>query len=246
VHPGAVALFAQGAAGNVDPLRHFWWDLENKERFDNAQRIGRILGAEAMKVVNLILLEGCHPNAELAAASAVVPLPQEQQPTLAEAEQLIAEIEEEIGRCQTQLEAHIAVHSERPDDQQQAYLAHAVGRAQAQLIWAEAMRDMAVNGETVPQRQCEVQAMRLGDALLVSIAGEVFNELGQEVKNALGRGSTLFLGYANGYVGYIPTPESFAEGGHEVVFTQRILGLPLLPEAGPSLVRAAIELARAL
>ena len=88
--------------------------------------------------------------------------------------------------------------------------------------------------------------MRLGEALLVSMAGEIFNALGQEVKDALGRGSTFFLGYANGYSGYVPTPASFAEGGHEIVFAQRMWGLSLLPEAGPLLVREAISLAQKL
>ena len=110
-------------------------------------------------------------------------------------------------------------------------------------MWAEALKEMAEKGEEVPQQQCEIQAMRLGDTLLASMAGEIFNELGQEVKDALGRGRTFFLGYANGYCGYIPTSESFPEGGHEL----RALGrLSFLPEVGPLLVREAITRAQTL
>jgi hypothetical protein len=246
VYPGAVAMFAQGAAGNVGPLRHFWWRLDDARRFDNAERMGRILGAEAVKVVNRILLRGCQSDVSLAAASTVVPLPQEEQPTLEEAEILIGTVQNEIAEAQARLDSHIATHGDHPEDQRQMFTGHVVGRAQASLVWAEAMRDMARKGEVVPQRQCEVQVMRLGDARLVSMAGEVFNELGQEVKDALGRGSTFFLGYANGECGYIPTPDSFAEGGHEIVFTQRMMGLCLLPEAGPLLVREAVALARTI
>jgi hypothetical protein len=240
VYPEAVAMFAQGAGGDVNPVPHLRWS------FGNARRMGHILGAEVVKVVNRILLDGCHAKVELGASSAVVGPPQEKQPSMAEAEVLISEVQREVADAQARLEERISAEGDRPEEREQAMLRHMVKRTQAGLLWAEMMADMAAKEREIPRRQCELQAMRLGDAILVSVAGEVFNELGRDVKDALGKGETFFLGYANGCCGYIPTPEAFAEGGHEVIFAQRMLGLSLLPEAGPTLMKEAIALARTL
>ncbi len=61
----------------------------------------------------------------------------------------------------------------------------------------------------------EVQALRLGDALLVSAEGELFCEFGLEIIAASPAPLTLIAGYTNGYQGYFPTRAAWAEGGYE-------------------------------
>jgi hypothetical protein len=61
----------------------------------------------------------------------------------------------------------------------------------------------------------EVQALRIGDALIVACEGELFVEYGNQVKEASPAAVTFVAAYANGYEGYIPTPESWEEGGYE-------------------------------
>jgi len=63
----------------------------------------------------------------------------------------------------------------------------------------------------------EVQVITLGDkAALVGIPGEMFVELGLEIKRNSKFPYTFVLGLANDYVGYIPTSAAFDEGGYEV------------------------------
>jgi hypothetical protein len=61
----------------------------------------------------------------------------------------------------------------------------------------------------------EVQALRLGDALVVACEGELFVEYGSRIKAASPAAVTFVAAYSNGYEGYIPTPETFDEGGYE-------------------------------
>ena len=62
----------------------------------------------------------------------------------------------------------------------------------------------------------EVQALRIGDVALVGWAAEVFHGLGLTTKHASPAKLTLFAGYANGMIGYLPTAEEHARGGYEV------------------------------
>jgi len=66
------------------------------------------------------------------------------------------------------------------------------------------------------QVEFEVQALRIGDVALVGGAGEVFIELAQAVQERSPFAHTMYLGYTNGDVGYIPTVAAYAEGGYEV------------------------------
>ena len=62
------------------------------------------------------------------------------------------------------------------------------------------------------QVEFEVQALRIGDVALVGGAGEVFIELAQAVQERSPFDHTMYLGYANGDIGYIPTVAAYAEG----------------------------------
>lgn len=64
----------------------------------------------------------------------------------------------------------------------------------------------------------EAQVLRLGDALIGGFPGEFFAESGMAFKSRFASNAeTVFTaGPANGYEGYIPPREAFAEGGYEV------------------------------
>jgi hypothetical protein len=51
---------------------------------------------------------------------------------------------------------------------------------------------------------CEIQALRLGEALIVAVPGELFCQFGLDLKAASPAPITFIAGYANGYVGYLP------------------------------------------
>jgi hypothetical protein len=60
--------------------------------------------------------------------------------------------------------------------------------------------------------QAEVQAMQLGPVKWISLPGEPFVEVGLELKRA---GASFVVGYANGYMGYLPIRSAYSQGGYE-------------------------------
>lgn len=62
----------------------------------------------------------------------------------------------------------------------------------------------------------ELQIMRLGKAVLAGIPGEPFCRMGKAIREMAAPLTGVPVGYANGYVGYIVPPESWARGGYEV------------------------------
>ncbi len=75
---------------------------------------------------------------------------------------------------------------------------------------------------------CEMQALRVGDFLLLTIPGEPMVEYGFQIEKAIAdRATPIVIGYANGHLGYICTAKSHEFGGYEPNSS------PLLPEAEP-------------
>ncbi len=58
----------------------------------------------------------------------------------------------------------------------------------------------------------EVQAMQVGPVRWVSFPGEAFVETGLSLKR---QGASFVVGYANGWVGYLPTRGAYEDGGYE-------------------------------
>jgi hypothetical protein len=60
-----------------------------------------------------------------------------------------------------------------------------------------------------------VQAMRIGDLGIAAMPCEVFAQTGLEIKQRSSIKPTINISLANGYNGYLPTPEQHALGGYE-------------------------------
>ncbi|NOX55644.1 MAG: hypothetical protein GXP27_14640 [Planctomycetes bacterium] len=60
-----------------------------------------------------------------------------------------------------------------------------------------------------------VGALRLGDAAMVFLPGEPFVELGLRIQAESPFDFTAIVGYAEGYIGYVPTDRAFQKGGYE-------------------------------
>lgn len=85
---------------------------------------------------------------------------------------------------------------------------------------------------------CEMQALRVGDFLLLTIPGEPMVEYGFQIEKAIAdRAIPIVVGYANGSLGYICTAESHQYGGYEPNMS------PLLPEAEPLILEELGRLA---
>jgi hypothetical protein len=83
----------------------------------------------------------------------------------------------------------------------------------------------------------ELQIFQLGELEIVAIPGELFVELGLEIKRRSSSQYSLVFGNANGYIGYVPMESSFNEGGYE---TRLSLTSRLIPEAG-EIISAQID-----
>jgi neutral ceramidase len=58
-------------------------------------------------------------------------------------------------------------------------------------------------------------AVRLGDVTWVNFPGEMFHQIGQQVKRAAPTPIAFLASGTNGYIGYFPTQAAFSEGGYE-------------------------------
>lgn len=84
----------------------------------------------------------------------------------------------------------------------------------------------------------ELQVIAIEDSALVGIPGELFVELGLQIKENSPFDHTFLIGLANDYIGYLPTKASFQEGGYEVTLgpTSR-----LSPDSGHEIAERAIK-----
>lgn len=94
-------------------------------------------------------------------------------------------------------------------------------RAEYTRFFARMFADRArefYSGKWEKSISVDLQSIRLGDAALTSFPGEVFVEIGLEVKHRSPFAKTLVIGVANGRSGgYLPTRETYNEGDYEVV-----------------------------
>lgn len=111
----------------------------------------------------------------------------------------------------------------------------------AALPFASAEQKVALptrEGYFKPSIDVTLQALRIGQLLLVSVSCEVFNGYAGIVRELSPAAYTLCAGVSNGYNGYLPTPEAFVDGlgGYEMNTT------PYTLEAAEQFVQALKQL----
>jgi len=113
------------------------------------------------------------------------------------------------------------------------------------LLWAIDALAEYEKPERRRTRRLELQALRLGGALLVTTPGETFVEIGLAIKAASPLAHTFVLGYTNGNIGYIQTAKSFDEGGYEVGSAYKFYGIyNFAPGVEQVVTEAGIALAK--
>lgn len=96
---------------------------------------------------------------------------------------------------------------------------------------------------TRPHRtEAIVQCVSIDESAFVFIPGELFVELGLAIKNQSPFRYTHVIGYANGWVGYLPTSEAVQQGGYEPNAYRYWQSRPLAPDAGERIVEEAVAL----
>lgn len=214
---GATCLFLQGATGNINPLL-MGWD------WTHLARLGLPLGAEAIRVY-----WGAAPSAESTNGGVGVAAAQLELPPL-----LPSSIEE--GReSVTMLERERKRLSAAGDEGGLWWAERRLARARKGLAALQ-------GGTRVPPVEAELMALRLSDSVgLVTAPGEIFTEIGQSIVARSPFPHTLYAGYTNGTIQYVPTRAAYAEGGYEVSHACQVA-----PEAGEQIEEESVRLLRSI
>jgi hypothetical protein len=115
-----------------------------------------------------------------------------------------------------QAEVRLGVRKPAPEEVARAkeILAKAKGPVLTTLEEVYA-RETVLLAEYPSEVEIILQALRIGDLAITAIPCEVFVEIGLELKRKSPIQPTFTISLANGYHGYLPTPEHHALGGYE-------------------------------
>ena len=242
-YPGSVALFLQGAAGDIHPFDWWFgnWESKHLHTHEDTDILGRTLAAEAARIA-----EGCatEHTVRLAGASGTVALPRRQVNwTVAQAQALHTKLTADLG----------PYHG----DTWPAGTTTAIAALRfPQLYGSGANELLLAQNQGQPPVTAELQAMRIGDLLISGSPGELYNELGQRLKQQVNSATTWVASFCNNYVGYISTRQPHTEIAQvpldEIVDQNRYRRFygtttsPFAPEAGELLVDAAAKLLKTL
>ncbi len=227
--PGCLVGFAQGTSGNQSS-RYY----RQGESYDEAERVGRLLGKAALKA-----LKSAEWLSEMPIAVASV----------------IQEIKLRDFGTEEELRAKVA-----EDEANYKYLYEKYGSSTNRdeyYLWQNAnlkllgsedqlgyviMRRKGIRLELLDDEiPAEALAYRLGGCCVIGIPGEAFVEFGLYLKAMAGFGTVIVNELTNGCLpGYMYTPESLVTGGYETDTSM------LAEEFGIDLMNAALTAARSL
>jgi neutral ceramidase len=245
---GGVAVFLQGAAGNVLPLEGFFEQAGPEVAF------GERLGLEAAhavadqdpreteverldfgSVTPISLyrrrVTADQPVQALAVARRVVRLPLLAPPSEEEMRAELVEREADLAARTAAGESRVTTNPIR-----------------YHVSWLRMMLDLAAGTGLPADVEGEIWAARLGDCAVVGTPGEIFGEVGAAVRAASPAPMTIFAGYCGGVLGYVATPEEYPFGGYEPAVSHRGYGhpAPFSPAVAGIIRDTSLELLRAL
>ncbi len=100
----------------------------------------------------------------------------------------------------------------------------------------EAMKILKIEKRKGKPIEAEVQVFGMGDIGIVALPGEIFVELGLEIKRRSPFRHTFILTLSNNSIGYIPNADAFQYGAYEVEVSR------IIPGEGERLVESAVRL----
>lgn len=229
LEPGAIVGFAQGTSGNQSS-RYY----RQGESYDEAERVGRLLGKAAHKVLEKALWQD---SITIAVATDTLEFElrnfgteEELRAKVAADEKNYKELYAKYGNSTNRDEYYLWQNANLKllgSEDQLGYIL-----MQKKGIRIELMDD---------EGPAEVQAFRLGGCCVIGIPGEAFVEYGLYLKGMAGFGTVIVNEVTNGCLpGYMYTPESLVTGGYETDTSM------LSEEFGMKLIQKALDTARKL
>jgi hypothetical protein len=209
----AVCLFLTGAIGDVGPVERGETSLK---------RVGGAVAAAAQQTLSA-LTPIVAPT--LDTEGEILALPLNSPPTWDQ----LAGLREAYQRQ--------ALAADAAGDSLQARIARAM------TGWSERVFDLYRERRLPATVAAEVQTLHLGELVIVGVPGELFVELGLQIKAGAAGRSIFVCGFANDSIGYIPTRAAYPRGGYEIDEAYKYYGYPaaLAPEAGEQLVTSVLE-----
>lgn len=187
-------IFTNGACGNLDPLI--------RGDFNKASEMGKFL---AETVLNEVSKLKSLNQLNLAVNSFIVSLPLKNLPTRDELQQYVKRIRDILDR-----------HGNNPDFHFQRLKNEYDLALQKLYLLEQAYKRFPLRADKGAM-EAEIQIIKLNKEIaLIGIPGELFNEIGKDIKLASPFSHTYILGCCNDYIGYIPTAQAYIEGGYEV------------------------------
>ncbi len=198
VFPTAAVGFAQGASGDQSS-RYF----RQGQSFDEAKRVGELMGKTAEKVISEMKFES---ELTMAHASKEIEIKIRDYAPIPELEERVRVATERYERLKQEGASYLDVQN-----------------ANLKMLGAEDMLGYALcvqSGKKIDLRDdegpAEICAFRIGDSVIVGFQGEVFVEYGLKVRNS-GKAENIFVfELANGCLpGYCINDEAFSSDGYE-------------------------------
>jgi len=205
---GCVPAIINGACGNINPWDHYNPDYQNDHKI-----MGKTLADMAENVIRTLeFKDDCELDWRLDKIR--IPLRELDPERLEWARDILARHPEPLWTDDT--------HTQTDYD----------------WIMAAQMWSVQLCKNRDSHLEYEIQVLRIGDIAIVGLPGEPFVEGQLRIKIASPTYPTYVAHCTSQYVGYLPTLEAFARGGHEVVTTH---WSKLAPQALDMVVDGATE-----
>jgi hypothetical protein len=209
--PDCTCLFLQGAEGDIHPWDWYFGNENPRfgDRYDGAERLGKAIAGPALGLFHQIETE---QSARISVASRVLTLPPRPiKWTAEEAEAYLAQVEATVQPYKNDTipdGCPGCMSAQRfPDPYRLTGARHE----------AQFARDHPAGIDA------ELVVLRINDIILATNPGELFNELGTEIKQRSPFDHTFVLSLTNGRIAYIPTRDA----------AEAVLDLPLEEFADP-------------
>ncbi len=254
---GGLSLFLQANAGDINPVTGIGTSEDNT---NEKNRLGFALGGEVLKVLASIYTESVRGQRTFIGSLSKIPyyprIPITKEPDHAiEVKEEMLELQ--LGSFPQRHEADEIL--ERWDSEVSSPIKSRTTGAPMNVArhfrhWARTLHE-AVLGGLKPAVQIPIQAIRVGNLGVVAVPGETFTSQGVEVKKQSPFPHTLFIGYSNGCLAYIPTRDAYPAGGWslreryyvpDMIFQAYLLPTALAPDSSERVVNKSVELLRQL
>lgn len=196
---GAMAFFVNGAFGNINHIMcPGEYAARNKKAialpFEEVERVGLPIAAKAIELLPTIATG----DAPIGSASKLLNVDLRKPPYV--------DIDEALSARAGQ-QSRLDAAKERGDEDE-------AWSALIDLTYANHAVVLLESGEKdAPMR---LSALRIGDLAIACVPAEIFVETGKAIRKQSPFSATWVSAITSGYTGYLPTEESFAEGGYEV------------------------------